>query len=241
MNRMGGREAGPGRGATCGDIDRGIHAAGLTPRGGFHPRPEDGVPELGPGRPARTLVLVGNAGGAMWRAFSTARDTATDRLDDWTREALEALAGRFGATVHFPFSRPFLPFQRWAQRAEPCHVSPLGILVHPDYGLWHGYRGALAFSGRLELPPPDARPHPCETCDGEPCLRTCPVSAFGPEGYDVAACFRHLATRASRDCMDRGCRARRACPVGRAYRYEPAQARFHMHSFFRRRLRKTAP
>src|SRR3546814_16164033 len=28
-----------------------------------------------------------------------------------------------------------------------------------------------------------------------------------------------------------GCRARRACPVGRAYRYPPAQARLHMAAF----------
>ena len=27
-----------------------------------------------------------------------------------------------------------------------CHASPLGLLIHPDYGLWHGYRGALLFA-----------------------------------------------------------------------------------------------
>ena len=31
-------------------------------------------------------------------------------------------------------------------------VSPLGILIHPDWGLWHSYRGALAFRERLDLP-----------------------------------------------------------------------------------------
>ena len=31
--------------------------------------------------------------------------------------------------------------------------------------------------------------------------------------------------------MALGCSARRACPVGVAYRYEPTQARFHMEAF----------
>ena len=28
-------------------------------------------------------------------------------------------------------------------RAEGLKPSPLGVLVHPDFGLWHGYRGAI--------------------------------------------------------------------------------------------------
>jgi hypothetical protein len=31
--------------------------------------------------------------------------------------------------------------------------------------------------------------------------------------------------------MSGGCLARRACPVGREYAYDPAQARFHMQAF----------
>jgi hypothetical protein len=31
--------------------------------------------------------------------------------------------------------------------------------------------------------------------------------------------------------MDLGCRARRACPVGRGYHYDPKQAAFHMRAF----------
>ena len=46
------------------DIETAVAATGLTCRGGFHPRPDDGVP----GTPA-TLVMVGTAGPAMWEAF----------------------------------------------------------------------------------------------------------------------------------------------------------------------------
>jgi hypothetical protein len=131
----------------------------------------------------------------------------------------------------FPFQRPYLPFQRWAMRAAACHPSPLGLLIHPDYGLWHGYRGALLFAAALELPPPDRRASPCDNCADRPCLAACPVGAFDAAAYDIPGCTRHLARAPEPDCMHIGCLARHACPVGRDYRYAPAQARFHMLAF----------
>ena len=212
------------------DVSDAILESGLTPRGGFHPDAADVVP----GNPG-TLVLVGNAGPAMWAAFSRDRASYADRanpLDDWVRDRLTVLADRVGAAPLFPFGGPpFLPFQRWAQKAEPVHPSPLGLLIHPDYGLWHAYRGALAFGDRLALPRPDTRPSPCKSCLEKPCLSTCPVGAFGANGYDVPACAGHLQTSAGGDCMDLGCRARRACPVGVGTTYEPDQAGFHMQAF----------
>ncbi len=220
------------------DVEAAIRRVGLLPRGAFHPVPADGVPDLAPGRPARTLVLVGHAGPEMWRAFAGARRAGADPLDEWSREVVGALAGRLGAAAHFPFARPYLPFQRWARRAESCHVSPLGLLIHPDYGLWHGYRGALAFADRLDVPAAAARPSPCDDCAGRPCLSSCPVGAFAVGRYDVAACVAHLVGEGGRDCLEEGCRARRACPVGRSYRYAPEQAGFHMRAFLDRRLKE---
>jgi hypothetical protein len=124
-----------------------------------------------------------------------------------------------------------MPFQRWAMRAEAVHPSPIGMLIHPLFGLWHAYRAALAWPEGLDLPARPALASPCETCAEKPCLSTCPVGAFSRRGYDVPSCVRHLDTPAGADCMGEGCRARRACPVGRDYRYAPVQAEFHMLPF----------
>ncbi|NKB47859.1 MAG: ferredoxin [Alphaproteobacteria bacterium] len=207
---------------------------GLMLRGGFHPTPDDGVP----GDPA-TLVLVGNAGPDMWNAFTAVQaggcyGDSANPLDDWVHEVLSDAAAQLGATPLFPSGGPpHLPFQRWAQRAEAVAPSPLGVLIHPDYGLWHAYRGALAFDERLDLPPRDTRPRPCDTCADKPCLATCPVDAFGTDGYNVPICVGHISTPEGADCMDLGCRARRACPVGPDYIYEPTNAAFHMAAFRR--------
>jgi len=203
-----------------------IAAAGLTYRGAFHPDEDDA--------PGKTLVLVGFVGSAEWPAFANspeALDGQPNPLDRWSLRVISALAAELGATPLFPFAEPFLPFQRWAQKAEPVHPSPLGILIHPDWGLWHAYRGALAFAKHIDLPPTDVRPSPCESCDGKPCLSACPVGAFTSAGYDVPACVGHIDSPAGTQCMEGGCRARLACPVGPGYRYAPHHGHFHLSAF----------
>ena len=227
--RNGGRT---GRFVNYASVIEALEPHGLIARGGFEPRSGDG---LGPD--AAVVVMVGNAGPAMWRAFAQAREQTADPLNRWTRRVLDAVARRFGAEARYPFDGPpWLPFQRWARRAEAVFESPVGMLVHPEYGLWHAYRGALVFDRPLDGLPgrPDA-PSPCETCEEKPCLSTCPVGAFTAGAYDVPACARHLETPQGSDCMTLGCRARRACPVGQDHVYQPDHALFHMEAFLRSR------
>ncbi len=220
---------------TFAGIAEALAAAGMVARGGFHPEPADGVPGLLDGAPARTVILAGTVGGESWVAFrrsAEVMDGESDPLDRWSRRVLETLAQRFRGRALFPFGGPpYLPFQRWAMRAEPVAPSPLGALIHPDYGLWHAYRGALVVARRIGLPAPDRRPRPCDTCVGRPCLAACPVGAFSSAGYDLGACRSHIAAPAGSDCMAESCRARRACPVGARYRYAREQSIFHMRAF----------
>ena len=213
-------------------------AAGLACRGGFYPEPRDGVPPFADGAAVAALVLFGFLGGRQWPAFASSAERADGRphpLDRWSRRILDEIGARCGARGLYPSQGPpWLPFQRWAKRAEPVHDSPLGILIHPDFGLWHAYRGALAFRARLALPAIEQRASPCDTCSEKPCLDGCPVKAFKPGAFDRSACSGHVAADAGIDCLRRGCRARRSCPVGAAYRYEPEQAEFHMAAFLGR-------
>jgi hypothetical protein len=208
---------------------------GLQLRGAFHPESTDGVPGLPTGRIPGTLVLVGNVGSGLWAVFAQsaeAQDGAPHPLNRWTQRVLDRIAAEIDAVTLFPFGGPpYLPFQRWAMRAEPVAPSPLGILIHPDYGLWHAYRGALAFADRLTLPPRVERRRPCDSCADRPCLSACPVNAFTDRGYDVPACIRHIDGPAGRECMSGGCLARRACPVGTGFAHDAAQAAFHMLAF----------
>jgi hypothetical protein len=120
----------------------------------------------------------------------------------------------------FPNDQPYRPFQVWAQAAEPVFPSPIGMLIHPEFGLWHAYRGALLFEEKLELPPRADATRPCDSLRGQACLTACPVGAFSPNAdgsstYDVGSCADHLRTDAGQTCLTGGCAARNACPVGR--------------------------
>ncbi|MDA1097611.1 MAG: hypothetical protein O2967_01395 [Proteobacteria bacterium] len=209
-----------------------LRPLGLIPRGGFHPLAEDGVPARPDGRVAATVVLIGNAGPDLWQSFKD-HDSGPHPLDKWCRDVLTPLARNLGADILFPFDGPpHPPFLRWARRAEGLSASPIGPSIHPEYGLWHAYRGALLFSQMMVLPPP-LLVRPCDNCAERPCLTACPVAAFGVDSYDVPACVGHLRQPAGRDCMDLACRARRACPIGQDYRYNNEQAHFHMAAFLR--------
>jgi len=215
---------------------------GLTLLGAFHPAPDDAVPGLENREPeTASLILVGNAGPAMWRAFSDRphRKDDPDPLDDWSRETLMAVAATLSTTsglpvtALFPFDAPpYLPFQQWAKRTGNVHRSPLGPVVHHQYGLWHAYRGALLIAAKLTLPPVEFMPSPCDACADKPCLAACPVQAFDGVSYNVPACVEHLASGTGEDCFRQGCLARAACPVGVPYAYGEDQARFHLGKFF---------
>lgn len=220
-------------------VKHAIVAKGLAFRGAFHPDAND-LPE---GMEAGTLALVGFVGRNQWPAFASspeANDSAPDPLDRWSRRVIGGLAEELGADAIFPFGGPpWAPFLRWALLAEPVYPSPIGILIHPDWGLWHSWRGALAFSERIDIPVRDGRASPCLSCWEKPCLTACPVGAFDKEGYNVAACAAHIEAPQGADCLEGGCRARRACPVGAAHRYSAEQAGFFMNSYVCARRRRT--
>ena len=209
-----------------------IVGLGLQPRGSFSPD-RDELDILGWQGGDATLILVGNTGNSLEPLFASNQldlDLANP-LDTWSHLVLTEIAEEYAGMALFPSDGPpYLPFQQWAGRAEGLLPSPLGILIHPEYGLWHGYRGALLLPGKWLLEErASQKPHPCLTCEERPCLTACPVHAFKPEGYDVSACRHHLRTGPT--CYTEGCLARRACPIGAAHCYGPAQTRFHMQKF----------
>jgi len=208
-------------------------AHGLVIRGAFHPDPADGVPRLRGGTPIATLVLVGFVGSGGWPKFAASPEARTGGKS--TRPLVAAgrrrLAASLGGIALYPFGGPpFLPFQRWARRAEgsinrPWHADSSGV----------GALAQLPRRARLRATSHRAAaepgPSPCASCAGRPCLSSCPVGAFTEAGYDFAACAAHIAAPAGEACIELGCRARSACPVGPAHRYGADQASFHMRAF----------
>jgi hypothetical protein len=208
-----------------------IRAEGFVALGWFEPRPEDGLPNG-----AGFVILIGNAGPEMFARFAREKPTGTGELDHWCRSVLNPLAETLGARAFYPFDKPPLPFLTWARRAGTAHRSPLGLNIHPDFGLWHAYRALFTFPVVFDFPAAKYV-NPCDSCAHKPCLSACPVDAFDGRSYAVDGCTRHIASPHGGECMAGGCLARRACPVGRPYQYAPPQAQFHMRAFLEARLK----
>ena len=205
---------------------------------------ENEIPENAVFEAGRRALLVGNAGPEMWKHFSTSReykDGLPDSMDRWTRRVVDNVAMMLGAATAYPFDKPYWPFQRIAMRTTGVGQSPLGMLIHPEFGLWHGYRALLIFDldqenlihiNGLAEDGDNRIQHPCDVCVDQPCLDACPVGAFGTEkDYDREACLGHVNSRTPPNCLDIGCSSRNACPIGKNCQYSDEQIRFHMSAF----------
>ncbi|MBA8878591.1 4Fe-4S dicluster domain-containing protein [Phyllobacterium myrsinacearum] len=215
-------------------ITAALEPHGLVPRGGFVFGPDDDAPRLSHGAAACSVVLVGHFGSSIWPPFTQWRQSHRDQpdpLDTWSKEVLTDVAGAVGGQAVFPSDKPYMPFQQWAKRAEGLSASPLGLLIHPEYGLWQAFRGALLFDRIIRFAPHPSNNHPCDSCVEKPCLHTCPVDAFDGTGFAVDRCRSYLARPEGALCMGGGCLARLACPVGQEHAYMPDQQRFHMAAF----------
>jgi hypothetical protein len=216
-------------------ISTALAASGLIARGGFCFQPGDDIPAGPTGVAARSVLLVGQAGAAPWPHFQAWRQSQpadlANPLDTWSREIIGTVAQKFGARAMSPSDKPYMPFQQWAMRAEGLRPSPLGILMHPQYGLWHAWRGALLFDVELDLAPVEMPIHLCDACVGKPCLKACPVDAHSAAGFAYEACLGHVRGAFGGACREGGCLDRNACPYGVAYRYPTDAQVFHMAAF----------
>jgi hypothetical protein len=218
-----------------GQLDR----HGLVQLGSFNLDPEETL-EVASGPKARAVLIVGNAGSALWQHYARAREEARPEplsLDRWTRQVIDPIARDGGGRAVYPFEGPpFQPFTRWAIRSGMMFASPLGLTLHPTFGLWHAFRAAILLPEALPEPAATGQ-SPCETCAERPCRDACPVAAFSSSGYDFARCLDHVAGPGE-TCRGNGCLARAACPIGQDYRYLPEHAAFHMGELLRAHGRK---
>ena len=231
----------PGVRVPLADLTEVLARHGLRVRGGFA---TDGASDgdiLAVAPWTQTVILIGNVGSELWDKSSAEIQALgdPDPLDRWTRSVIEPIAASVDGLALFPFAGPpYWPFQRWAERAEGVRSSPIGIQIHPEFGLWHAYRAAILLHHAVALPRQE-QAHPCDTCADRPCLTRCPVNAFSSAGYEVDRCVEHVVAVQYDvgSCSEVGCLARSACPVGTAWRYRPEHACFHMHAFVKARMR----
>lgn len=189
---------------------------------------------------ARSVVVVGNAGPALWsrvEGWAAARggvEAVADPIDEFTAETVPAavtpVLDEAGVRhrIAFPFasgselSPSFLDLAATAALGTP---SLLGVLLHPVFGPWMALRAAIVTDVALTAARPAEGFDPCPTCVERACQRACPGGVVrDPGGWDFVGCIDHRI--ATGDCGAR-CEARVACVIGREHRYGAAALAHH--------------
>jgi hypothetical protein len=216
-----------------------LDAAGLDLRGALSRSTYDAlVPPawrcdaLLPG--ARSVLVVGSGGRALWRAARASGASGGDPIDLHTARALEACVAELTAAgrralalfAHERRGGAYADFVALGHAAGLGAPSRLGLLVHPVYGPWLSLRALLS----SDLAWPESAPlqsfDPCTGCPA-PCAEACHGRAVGFAGFDVSRC---AATRLRDPRCSLRCDARRACVLGRDHAYLPEAEAHHMES-----------
>lgn len=188
---------------------------------------DDGLAE-----PFKSVVLLSPAPKVFWSVFSVseeANDGLPDPIDRWSSRVVAAISSKVSGLALFPFQGPpYFPFSAWARRSAVAWQSPSGLLVHETDGLWISFRGAIALD--CEIGAAQVTVSPCEVCP-RPCLTACPVGAFRDGSFDHASCLAHVQSERGTACLENGCIARGACPIGRSSGPPQEQLRMHMQAF----------
>ena len=223
------------------EIETALDAAGLNLRGALSAARYDAIvpavwrtAALLPA--ARTALVVGSGGRALWDALRTAPEfeAVSDPVDTYTARVLDALARDLIRAGHR--SRALYPLERrggkWAdfvalgREAGLGVFSRLGLLLHPIYGPWLSIRAVLLTGLECPLGAPIRDFDPCEGC-AAPCVEACPGGAVGPERISASICY---ATQRTEPACALRCAARHACVLGPEQAYSVEAEAHHMGS-----------
>nr|WP_166418517.1 ferredoxin [Cochlodiniinecator piscidefendens] len=204
-----------------------VQAVGLDIVAALNPGADTPAP-----KGCKTILMLGPNEPEFWRLFSTSpeyTDGQPDPMDRWSKRIIAPLADKLGGSPQFPSDGPSYPaFFQWALKSGRAWASPVNLMVHDSAGLFVSFRGAITLPTRLSLP--KGGPSPCNAC-AAPCTTECPVDALTPTSYDVPRCKAFLRRPEGYECLTRGCRARRICPISQTYPRLPQQSEFHMKAF----------
>ena len=200
----------------------GVNLAGVLPVDAYDERVPSGWRSTALLPSARSVVVLATGGPAFFRAFRQSPEAGEpiDPLDRFLVRVVEAaIRAEPVAVAGYYFERRdgFADFVELARASGLGVPSRLGILIHPVYGPWLAIRALILTERALAPSHRIAGFDPCNGCPA-PCASICPGAALPARGFDLSRCTAH--SRQDPDCRV-GCAARRACPVGARYRYEP--------------------
>jgi|TARA_Y100000310_G_C20673939_1_gene811786 ferredoxin-like protein FixX len=173
------------------------------------------------------LLLYGHAGRRFWERLTESEKDSSNRFDEKSVRLISAGLERFAKGSPYKILYPGIarvPLQDLGRLSGWHHDSPLGLGIHPTFGLWFAYRGVVLSETTFNPTIPLRDASPCLSCDDDPCISACPAKVLSHDGFDVNKCVSYRLEQAS-NCASK-CIARIACPVTE-HRYAEEQMTYH--------------
>lgn len=175
------------------------------------------------------VILIGHGGRELWQSLDPIHWRHTDPIDSFSHAAAQHFSQQvlrgYRYQIIYPGTRPVALQQLGSTAGWHCD-SPLGLGIHPHWGLWFAYRAVILTDAPLpEIGQPDPATA-CEQCPDQPCISHCPAQALKPDGQiDMSRCGDYRLEEDS-SCSDR-CLSRLSCPVAGEHRYTLEQINYH--------------
>lgn len=186
------------------------------------------------------LVLIAHGGRKLWQRFNQEAGVGENPLDQMCVDAWQSVMSgedfrRVEYEILYPTSEPLascgVSLAELGSLAGWQQKSPLGIGIHPEFGLWSAIRLLVLVDGDSVWPDDNdgseaqKSPSICDSCVDRPCLSSCPAGATDFQEFDVPACIAFRQTDAS-PC-EQTCLSRLACPVAKEHSYSKVQLNYH--------------
>ncbi len=182
----------------------------------------------------QAILVFGSGGGGLWEALLADLRRHPEHLageahplDAFVRRTVAAADPLLGDVPRRWFfaaadAELHLDFRALADLAGLGGKSRMGLLLHPEFGLWLGLRAACFLAAPVPFSPA-AHAEPCAGCPA-PCVAACPGSAFVNGQWSVDRCS---AFHAESTACEASCSARSACPKAPEHRYGPDELQYH--------------
>lgn len=182
----------------------------------------------------QSIIVFANGGTELWDSFINDITQRPQNLskhehpfDDFVHRLIQEADPNPPSTRRWircaDTEETFIDMRPLAQNAGIGTHSHMGMLIHPEYGLWVGLRGILLTT---EYIPPSSQlsANPCSTCIEKPCISSCVGNAVTKMGWNIQLCAETHTT--SQKCSIQ-CASRLACPIGIKHKHSPLQHMYH--------------
>ena len=127
----------------------------------------------------KTLCLIGHGGKKLWECLPHPIELKENPIDQYSLKQVQWFAKNVlseEVEILFPNDQYTIPLQKIGRFFNYASLSPIGIDISKEYGLWFAYRALFLTDKKIPRTSREVNLSPCKSCQDKPCLQTTKLS-----------------------------------------------------------------